>query len=165
MSENMTSVFLSGLGSIVVATVITIIYEWRKRKIIERNLLRGFVSKLDINKEYLKHNFDLATLLLTDNSKPPIFVPVRESACTRILTSGEVRLNNDIRTKCTHYLVTVDYLNRMITTIELTDRESKDYKTGIERIKRYCRTEEENYSSDFDYVRKHLNEIRTFFNQ
>lgn len=156
MSESMTSIFLSGLGSGLIATLIIVLYELRKKRIMERNLYRGFISELQINKEYLKHNFDLAG----DNSKPPIFVPLRYDACARILTSGEIKLEDETREKCNHYLVTVDHLNRMLLMIGQVSKGDNDHKITMERIKRYCRSEVGDYGDEFDFVRKHLDQIQ-----
>lgn len=149
-------ILLGGLAGVIVV----IIYDWIKRNNKRKNLYKGCISEMEVNKEYLKHNHELATSIKNYESKPSIFILVRNDVCVNLLTSGEIKLNKIIRKKCDHYLVTLDHLNQMITTIEQTEKNTQEYEVALERIIRYCRKEQGDFADEFDYISKHINSIQ-----
>ncbi|MCK4664820.1 MAG: hypothetical protein KAT68_18255 [Bacteroidales bacterium] len=159
--ESLKTILLGGLGGALIAPLITILYDRCKHIRKEKNLFKGFISEMGINKEYLKHNHDLAGLIQKEGDKPSIFIPARNEICTILLNSGDLKIDKKIRKQCNHYLVTLDHHNQMISTIERLSETSKEYDTAIERIKRYCRLEQGNYSEKFDYVSKHIDNIKS----
>ena len=160
LNESLLSIILAGLGGALIATLIAIFYDKHKQNRKIRNLFKGFISEIKINEEYLKHNYGLAELIGNNRIKPSIFIPVRNCICEKVLTSGEIKLDNTMRRLCDHYLVTLDHLNQMIKTLENTDFTSNEYTEAIERIKRYCRSKQGAYDEKFDFVLKHANEIQ-----
>ncbi|MCF6364570.1 MAG: hypothetical protein L3J35_00025 [Bacteroidales bacterium] len=158
--ETLTTVLLGGLGGAIIAPIITIFYDKYKKNRREKNIFRGFISEMEANKEYLKHNYGLAVLILKEKSKPSVFIHVRKEICVTLLTSGELKIDKNFRKKCNHYLVTLDHHEQMINTIKSLSEKSNEYNTALERIKRYCRLEQGNYSEQFDYVSKHIDEIK-----
>jgi hypothetical protein len=149
------NIILAGIGGAIIASMITILNSryWTIQK--EKNLFKGLISEMKANLEYIKHNYKLAGLILNDNLKPGIFINVRNSICAQVLTSGEVKLNKETRRICEHYLVTLDHLNQMVRIAEFENNNSE----VIEKIKRYCRENDEEYGSEFDYVKKHIIEL------
>ncbi len=153
-------IILGGLGGVIVAALVTISYDLYKSFQRKKNLYKGFISEMEVNKEYLKHNYSLAESIQNKQDKPSIFIPVRNNVCVTILTSGEIKLDINTRKLFNHYLVTLDHLNQMIKTIERTTNFDKEYDIAIERIKRYCRQEPGKYSENFDFIYKHIDKMK-----
>jgi hypothetical protein len=158
--EKILTIVLGGIGGVIVAALVTILYDFYKSRKKRSNLYKGFISEMEVNKEYLKHNHSLADIIQKGQEKPTIFIPVRANVCLTILTSGEIKLDLNTRKFLDHYLVTLDHLNQMIKTIERTENNNKEYEVAIERIKRYCRSEPVGYSDNFDYVIKNMDTIK-----
>lgn len=159
--EVLTTVLLGGLGGAIIAPFITIFNDRCKQIRKEKNIFKGFISEMEANKEYLKHNYGLADLILKKKSKPSVFIQVRKEICVALLTSGELKIDKSFRKKCNHYLVTLDHHEQMINTIKSLSEKSDEYNTALERIKRYCRLEQGDYYEKFDYISKHIDEIKS----
>lgn len=152
---NTLNIILGGIGGAIIASLITIISNNCTRNRKEKNLFKGFVSEMKANNEYLKHNYDLANLILDNKPKPSIFINVRNIICAQILTSGEVKLEKETRKMTEHYLVTLDHLNQMIKIAQI----EKTNKEVVKKIKRYCREKDDEYDSEFDYIKKHIKKL------
>ncbi|MBW6534705.1 MAG: hypothetical protein K0B11_06825 [Mariniphaga sp.] len=154
------NIVLSGLGGAILATLIVIINNKCKELRKEKNLFKGLFSEMKVNLEYLKHNYDTACQILNNKKSSGIFIYVRNFICVQILTSGEIKLQNETRKNIEHYLVTLDHLNQMIKKAESEKIIANESKNTIEKIKRYCRDDENEYKKGCDFVKKGILKIQ-----
>jgi hypothetical protein len=154
------SIILSGIVGVVLATCITILYDWRKQNRKSSNLLKGLISEISINLEYIEHNYKLAEWIKNQKPKASVFIPVRNKICLKVLASGEISLKDETRDLANKYLVTLDHLNQMIHSLSDHPPESNEYQKAIDRIKRYCRNEVDPDGAYYDFIIRRINDLK-----